>query len=111
MPSCSSFSPRGFAVVVCPLPDGPVWRAGGGCHARRIHRRILRCCGGANDGRRGLQLPARGPFAASQHRRRFGIVHIANAAAENVELLVTEPIENVISGISAVDTLTSTSSE
>jgi HAE1 family hydrophobic/amphiphilic exporter-1 len=45
----------------------------------------------------------------------IGVVSVAstlpNASAENVELLVTEPIENAISGISGVDTVTSTSSE
>ena len=45
----------------------------------------------------------------------IGVVSVSsslpNASAENVELLVTEPIENAVSGISGVDTITSTSSE
>ncbi len=45
----------------------------------------------------------------------IGVVSVSsslpNASAENVELLVTEPIENAISGISGVDTVTSNSSE
>ena len=45
----------------------------------------------------------------------IGVVSVSsslpNASAQNVELLVTEPIENAISGISGVDTVTSTSSE
>ncbi|HEY1297942.1 MAG TPA: efflux RND transporter permease subunit [Chloroflexota bacterium] len=45
----------------------------------------------------------------------IGVVSVSsslpNASAQNVELLVTEPIENAISGISGVDNVTSTSSE
>src|SRR5438477_11435126 len=45
----------------------------------------------------------------------IGVISISsnlpNASAENVELLVTEPIENAVSGISGVDTINSTSSE
>src|SRR5579864_8385994 len=45
----------------------------------------------------------------------IGVVSVSsslpNASAQNVELLVTEPIENAIAGISGVDTVTSSSSE
>src|SRR5579864_6516000 len=45
----------------------------------------------------------------------IGVVSVSsslpNASAQNVELLVTEPIENAISGISGVDTISSSSSE
>jgi hydrophobic/amphiphilic exporter-1 (mainly G- bacteria), HAE1 family len=45
----------------------------------------------------------------------IGVVSVSsslpNASAQNVELLVTEPIENAISGISGVDTVTSSSSQ
>jgi HAE1 family hydrophobic/amphiphilic exporter-1 len=45
----------------------------------------------------------------------IGVISVSsslpNASAENVEVLVTEPIENAISGISGVDTVTSTSSQ
>src|SRR5215468_3191037 len=45
----------------------------------------------------------------------IGVVSVSsslpNASAENVELLITEPIENAVSGISGVDTISSTSSE
>src|SRR5919206_1192613 len=45
----------------------------------------------------------------------IGVVSVSvnwpNASAENVERLVAEPLENAISGISGVDTITSTSSQ
>jgi HAE1 family hydrophobic/amphiphilic exporter-1 len=45
----------------------------------------------------------------------IGVVSVSsslpNASAQNVELLVTEPIENAISGISGVDNVTSSSSQ
>jgi HAE1 family hydrophobic/amphiphilic exporter-1 len=45
----------------------------------------------------------------------IGVVSVSsslpNASAQNVELLVTEPIENAISGISGVNTITSNSSQ
>ena len=45
----------------------------------------------------------------------IGVVSVSaslpNASAENVALLITEPIENAVSGISGVDTISSTSSE
>jgi HAE1 family hydrophobic/amphiphilic exporter-1 len=45
----------------------------------------------------------------------IGVVSVSaslpNASAENIERLVTEPIENAISGLAGVDTITSTSSE
>jgi hydrophobic/amphiphilic exporter-1 (mainly G- bacteria), HAE1 family len=45
----------------------------------------------------------------------IGVISVSvtwpNASAENVERLVAEPLENAISGISGVDTITSTSSQ
>src|SRR5919205_2394427 len=45
----------------------------------------------------------------------IGVVSVSvtwpNASAQNVERLVAEPLENAISGISGVDTVSSTSSE
>src|SRR5262249_18903713 len=45
----------------------------------------------------------------------IGVISVSvlwpNSSAENVERLVAEPLENAISGISGVDTITSTSSE
>src|SRR5919197_1428842 len=45
----------------------------------------------------------------------IGVVSVSvswpNASAENVERLVAEPLENAISGVSGVDTITSTSSQ
>ncbi|MBV9172129.1 MAG: efflux RND transporter permease subunit [Chloroflexi bacterium] len=46
---------------------------------------------------------------------QIGVVSVSvgypNASAENVERLIAEPLENAISGISGVDTITSTSNE
>src|SRR5438067_12193941 len=45
----------------------------------------------------------------------IGVISVSvtwpNASAENVERLVAQPLENAISGISGVDTMTSTSNQ